>query len=112
MSSFLCRVGLVVLLSCSAAWAQTTRPSIAQIEIGPYDVARSFQTFERTLETHPPTGDLRRQVNRRYDWLSGLVFRQQWTRAAQEFARMTDAMLPIELDGPVDRAARATLIRL
>ncbi|MEM7807681.1 MAG: hypothetical protein AAF561_06185 [Planctomycetota bacterium] len=112
MWSFSCRVGLVVLLSCSAAWAQTTRPSVAQIEIGPYDVARSFQTFERTLETHPPTGDLRRQVNRRYDWLSGLVFRQQWTRAAQELARMTDAMLPIELDGPVDRAARATLIRL
>ncbi|MEL7238992.1 MAG: hypothetical protein AAGK78_09020, partial [Planctomycetota bacterium] len=101
---------LGVLLAASGASAQDgeARDPVRGPTTDRQDVARSYQLYEQALADNPPQGDDLVYHGRRFDWLSRLVFRRQWSLGVQELDRLTELVLPPELNSPAHRAARAT----
>jgi predicted esterase len=106
------RIGVVLLRSLLLTVLLTSAARAEpEIEVDREDVGRTFLLYEQVHVDNPPTQD-RSYHNRRFDWMTHLVFRGRFARATEELERSLAGMLPPELATPAARAARATLVRV
>ena len=71
------------------------------------DAALGYVTLDRALIEHPPAGGDRDAAVKRFDWITHFAFRGQFARSVGLMRDLSDDLLPPELDGPADRAARS-----
>ncbi len=102
------RTTVVLPLLASLAWTAVARcePVAPTRE----DIAHSYLLFEQSVDKYPPPRDLA-EFNVEFDWVTRLIFRRRWDRAASEVAALTDRLLPAELRTPAERSARGTTVR-
>ena len=68
------------------------------------DVATAYVAFDRGMIEHPPAGEARAGIVRRFDRMTHLAFRGRLEAAADAMLDLTDDVLPAD---PADRAARS-----